>query len=52
MTGMKITALLILGLTMLAGCGGVPYSDPFATKAGCEHDGGTWHSTTAVCMPK
>jgi len=50
---MKSTLLLVLSaLMMLAGCGAVPFSDPFATKAGCERDGGTWHSTTAVCMPK
>jgi hypothetical protein len=50
---MKSTLWLVLAVVMVfAGCGGVPYSDPYATKAGCERDGGTWHSTTAVCMPK
>ena len=51
--GMKRTIVLVLGTMMLVtGCGGVPYSDPYASKGGCEREGGTWHAQTAVCMPK
>jgi hypothetical protein len=49
---MKTILLALSALTLLAGCGGVPYSDPFASKGSCERDGGTWHSTTAVCEKK
>ena len=47
---------LILGtLLVLAGCGGLPYSDPYgaspetSAKSECERGGGIWHSTPAVC---
>jgi hypothetical protein len=52
---MRTKILLVLGaLTLLAGCGGLPYSDPYASpdtssKADCERRGGVWHSTVAVC---
>ena len=49
---MKKLVLALGALVLLAGCGGVPYSDPYASKGGCEREGGTWHSTTAVCTPK
>jgi hypothetical protein len=46
---------LVLGLAALtAGCGGVPYSDPYASpdfsqRAQCERAGGYWHGDPAVC---
>ena len=46
---------VILGLVIvLAGCGGVPYSNPYASpdfsqRAECERSGGYWHSSPAVC---
>jgi hypothetical protein len=52
---MRTNIALVLGaLLLLAGCGGVPYSDPFASpdtssKADCERSGGYWHATPAVC---
>ena len=51
---MKTIALLVALLGAVAGCGGVPYSDPYASpdtsgKADCERAGGYWHGTTAVC---
>lgn len=52
---MRIKLLLIVGAFMaLAGCGGLPYSDPYASpdiskQAECERSGGYWHSTPAVC---
>jgi hypothetical protein len=48
-------ALIALGaLFLLAGCGGMRHSDPYAspdtsTKADCEAAGGYWHSIPAVC---
>jgi hypothetical protein len=47
-------ALVLVALALLAGCGGLPYSDPFASpdtssKADCERSGGYWHATPAVC---
>ncbi len=56
---MKTKILLVLGaLTLLAGCGGLPYSDPYGSspetsaKSDCERAGGTWHSIPAVCESK
>ena len=55
---MRTKILLLLGaLMLLAGCGGLPYSDPYASpdssqQAQCERSGGTWHSQTAVCESK
>ena len=51
---MKTIALCLAVLGLLAGCGGVPYSDPYASpdlsKASeCERGGGYWHSVPAVC---
>jgi hypothetical protein len=51
---MKRFILLFGALALLAGCGGMQYSDPYASpdmssKAQCERDGGYWHSTPAVC---
>ena len=51
---MRLTVLIGAVAIILAGCGGVPYSDPYASpstaqKADCERTGGTWHSTAAVC---
>ncbi len=47
---------LVLGaVLLLAGCGGVPYSDPYgaspetSAKDSCERNGGSWHSVPAVC---
>ena len=42
-------------LSLLAGCGGLPYSDPYgaspetSAKYECERAGGSWHSRTAIC---
>ena len=46
--------VLIGALALVVGCGGVPYSDPYASpdfsqKAQCERAGGYWNSTAAVC---
>ena len=48
-------ALGLAALLLIAGCGGVPYSDPYgaspqtSAKWECERAGGVWHSTPAVC---
>ena len=50
-----ILAVLLVGIaTALAGCGGLPYSDPYASpdfslKAECERNGGYWNPTASVC---
>jgi hypothetical protein len=46
--------MLVLALGLVAGCGGVPYSDPYASpdfsqQAQCERAGGYWNSRGAVC---
>ena len=52
---MTMKVLLVLGaLVLLAGCGGLPYSNPYASpdlsqQAECERDGGHWNSVAAVC---
>jgi hypothetical protein len=52
---MKSTLVLILGaVALLAGCGGLPYSDPYASpdfsqQAECERAGGHWNTTASVC---
>jgi hypothetical protein len=52
---MKKILLLVGALTLLAGCGGLPYSDPYgaspetSAKYECERRGGIWHSVPAVC---
>ena len=52
---MKRTLLLVIGaVALLAGCGGVPYSDPYASPdfsqaAQCDRDGGYWNRTANVC---
>ena len=53
---MKTMMFAVLGAVMLlAGCGGVPYSDPYgaspetSAKYECERAGGFWHSRPAVC---
>jgi|RhiMethySRZTD1v2_1073278.scaffolds.fasta_scaffold5177467_1 hypothetical protein len=53
---MKTRIVLLLGaLSLLTGCGGLPYSDPYgaspetSAKYECERAGGSWHSRTAVC---
>jgi len=51
---MRTVMMLLVALVVVAGCGGVPYSDPYASpdtsgKADCERAGGSWHATTAVC---
>jgi hypothetical protein len=51
---MRIVALVLGAAALLAGCGGVPYSDPygspdFAGQAQCERIGGHWHGRPAVC---
>jgi len=51
---MRTLVLLLALLGVLAGCGGAPYSDPYASpdtsrKADCERAGGYWHSNPAVC---
>ena len=40
--------------TIVSGCGGVPYSNPYASpdtlsQRDCELSGGYWHSSPAVC---
>lgn len=49
-----LAALLFSLTTVLAGCGGIPYSDPYASpsvskKDECERRGGIWHPVTSVC---
>ena len=51
--------VVLLGLSaLLAGCGGIPYSNPYASpdvsqRAECERAGGFWHPTLSVCeVPK
>ena len=51
---MRTVMLLLITLAVVAGCGGVPSSDPYASpdtsrKADCERAGGSWHAATAVC---
>jgi hypothetical protein len=51
---MKIAMLLVLALGVLAGCGGVPYSNPYASpdtsqQADCERRAGYWNPNAAVC---
>ena len=52
---MRLHILLVLtALTLLAGCGGLPYSDPYGSpntskKADCERYGGYWHALLDVC---
>ena len=52
---MRLYLLLVLtALTLLAGCGGLPYSDPYGSPdttkmAHCERGGGIWRATPAVC---
>ena len=51
---MRTVMLLLVALVVVAGCGGVPYSNPYASpdtsgKADCERAGGSWHATAAVC---
>lgn len=52
---MRLHILLVLTvLTLLVGCGGLPYSDPYGSpdtskKADCERYGGIWHALLAVC---
>jgi hypothetical protein len=48
-------AILLVGASaVLAGCGGIPYSDPYASpdtslKSDCERRGGYWHPVASVC---
>jgi hypothetical protein len=62
MTAVKETVVMntrivvvLAALLVLAGCGGVPYSDPYgaspqtSAKYECERAGGFWHSIPAVC---
>jgi hypothetical protein len=47
-------ALVLVALALLAGCTGLPYSDPHASpdassRTACERSGGYWHATPAVC---
>ena len=48
-------AVLLLGVSAaLAGCGGLPYSDPYASpdlskQDECLRRGGVWHTTASVC---
>jgi hypothetical protein len=51
---MKKLAIVLGAAALLTGCGGLPYSDPYASpdlsqKTECERNGGYWHSTPAVC---
>jgi hypothetical protein len=51
---MRTMMLIGTVAVLLAGCGGVPYSDPYASvatsqKADCERTGGKWIASTAVC---
>ena len=51
---MRIMALILGAVIALAGCGGVPYSDPYgspdlAGQRQCERIGGFWHGRPAVC---
>jgi len=51
---MRTIALLFMALVLLAGCGGMAYSDPYASPdfsqgSQCERNGGYWNSTAAVC---
>ena len=46
--------LLLGALGLVVGCGGLPYSDPYASpdfsqQARCERDGGYWNPNAAVC---
>jgi hypothetical protein len=54
-----VRAALLCGVgVVLAGCGGIPYSNPYASpdvsqRADCERSGGVWHSNLSVCeVPK
>jgi hypothetical protein len=55
---MRVNFLFVVGaLVLLAGCGGLPYSDPYGSpdtsrKADCERAGGYWHDRPAVCEPR
>ena len=55
---MRLNVLFVVGaLVLLAGCGGLPYSDPYGSpdtsrKADCERAGGYWHDRPAVCEPR
>jgi len=51
---MKTIVLLLAVLAAVAGCGGVPYSDPYASpdtsrKADCDRVGGYWNPNANVC---
>ena len=51
---MRSMLLVPVALGILAGCGGVPYSDPYASpdfsrQAECERAGGYWNRTAGVC---
>ena len=51
---MKTIVLLLAVLAAAAGCGGVPYSDPYASpdtsrKADCDRVGGYWNPNANVC---
>jgi len=52
--GMKTIAIVLGALALLAGCGGLPYSDPYASpdfsqQSQCQRNGGHWDSVMAVC---
>ena len=54
--GMTAAISLLLGaLLLLAGCGGVSYSDPHgaspytSAQSECERSNGVWHPSLAVC---
>jgi hypothetical protein len=47
--------ILLLGaVALLAGCGGLPYPDPYVTspQAECERNGGFWHANLGICEPQ
>ena len=51
---MKTAMLLLVALGLVVGCGGVPYSDPFASpdtsqQRDCANRGGYWNPNAAVC---
>ena len=53
---MRRTLLLVMGaLILLAGCGGVPYSDPVSASPDtsapfwCDRSGGRWRPELGLC---
>ena len=51
---MRMLVMALVALALTTGCGGVPYSNPYASpdfsqRAQCERAGGYWNPNAAVC---